>query len=238
MALKDNRQKLIPTPANIMRAGIKYAKGEDKLALMRAAEYFDRIGLKKDCTSNAKNPFFADKSWRYSELKDHEKKEYRRLLDERWEKFGDRQAHAVYHSIYYDRYEYFDACTNMWYGFASTRCYKTIYLPDENGNIGTSRSKAVSQYIDKPRIVKSKYRRSYRYGDIVVSFSNLKKRVLTMVNQDVDLKALEVPATKLYYNYNGPTKFIDHASAVAFVDNPNEERILTVDNSKIVSWPD
>ena len=239
---KDNRPKLIPTPANIMRAGIKYAKGSDKLALMRAATYFDSIECKAGSYNGVKCPWVADRVWRLrdSHLTNKERLEYAQLLKDRWDKYGDQMAYNVHEiGTRLSRWSYFDAVTKMYYNFGYSQLWKQVRVPHENGLID-SNSKVIPQYIIKPRITKSTYKRSYRRGVVVVSYSQLKKRILTMVEQDIDVRDLHIKASKYYADRcgrNAPAE-IECATAVAFVDDPNKELILNTENSKIVSWVD
>lgn len=239
---KDNRPKLIPTPANIMRAGIKYAKGNDKLALMRAAAYFESIGFRERSSNGVKCPWVADRVWRlrHDHVNNKERIEYAKIFKDRWDKYGDPIAYNV-HEINnrLDRWNYFDPVTKMYYNFGYSQVWKQIRLPNEDGLI-SSTSKVISQYILKPRITKSTYKRSYRRGDVVVSYSQLKKRILTMVEQDIDISDLHIKASKHYadrYIRNAPDE-LNYATAVAFVDDPNKEFILNTENAKIVSWVD
>lgn len=239
---KDNRPKLMPTPANIMRAGIKFANGADKLALMRAAAYFDSIGFNSRNVTGVKCPWVADKVWRLRD--DHftnkERIEYAQIFKDRWDKYGDQLAYNVYElNNRLDDLHYFDPVTQMYYNFGYSHVWKQVRLPHENGLIDRN-SKVIPQYIIKPRITKSTYKRSYRRGEVVVSYSQLKKRILTMVEQDIDIRGLHIKASKYYadrYIRNAPDE-LDYTTAVAFVDDPNKEIILNTENAKIVSWAD
>ena len=239
---KDNRPKLIPTPANIMRAGIKYAKGSDKLALMRAATYFDSIGFRDRSPSGVRCPWVADRLWRLRD--DHytnkERIEYAQMFKDRWAKYGDQLTYNLYENNRLSSWSYFDPVTKLYYNFGYSQLWKQVQLPHENGLID-SRSKVVSQYIIKPRITKSSYKRAYRRNcDIVVSYPQLKKHILTMVEQDIDIRDLHIKASKYYserYTRRAPDE-LEYAPAVAFVDDPNKEFILNTENAKIVSWAD
>lgn len=238
---KDNRPKLMPTPANIMRAGIKYAKGSDKLALMRAAAYFDSIGFRQRSPNGVQCPWVADRVWRLrdEQLTNKERIEYAQIFKDRWATFGDPLAYNLYEDNRLGGWSYFDPITKLYYNFGYSQLWKQVQLPHENGLID-SRSKVISQYIIKPRITKSSYRRAYRNSDIVVSYSQLKKRILTMVEQDIDVKDLHIKASKYYaerYIRQAPDE-LEYATAVAFVDDPNKEFILNTTNAKIVSWAD
>lgn len=239
---KDNRPKLIPTPANIMRAGIKYAKGSDKLALMRAAAYFESIGFNSNNVNDVKCPWVADRVWRLRDdhITNKERLEYAQIFKDRWDKYGDQIAYNIYETNNrLDGWSYFDPVTKMYYNFGYSQAWKQVRLPHKNGLIDRN-SKVISQYIVKPRITKSKYRRSYRRGDVVVSYSQLKKRILTMVEQDIDIRDLHIKASKYYsdrYIRNAPDE-LEYTTAVAFVDDPNTEFILNTENAKIVSWVD
>jgi hypothetical protein len=238
---KDNRPKLIPTPANIMRAGIKYAKGSDKLALMRAAAYFDSIGFKPISPNGVKCPWVASRVWRIRDNRftNKERIEYAQIFKDRWDKYGDQTAYNIYEDNRLCSWSYFDPVTKLYYKFGYSQVWKQVRLPHDNGRID-SMSKVISQYIVKPRITKSSYKHSYRNNDIVVSYSQLKKRVLTMVEQNIDVRNLHIKASKYYadrYIRNAPDE-LEYATAVAFVDDPNKELILNTENSKIVSWVD
>ena len=225
--IRDTRPRMIPTLGNIMRAGVRYAPTDEKLAIMRAASWYDII------QSNRQMPWKP----RYQEksVPDDDRLDEITQLNDRFIKYFNDLAYLK-DDLWEWLPRYRDPVTRNYYFITFTQHTAQVDIPDANGLIRKYGHDKVD--IWKPRIMRSAYARM-SHGRTIVGYPSLKKRLYTLVLQTIDIRNQMVPACKRWSMWcNQGRKYLDYVTVGRLVEDASQTIPTLTFNDKIIEWPD